>query len=102
MRRRERWAALGPRPWIYQGGAEPPGGQRPAPTLMPPWVVGVYLLGFGMLVSTRLDRMRCEAERTAVVTRYAQALRDRKRYRMALEKDAALIGRELRTIASRT
>jgi hypothetical protein len=69
---------------------------------MPPWVVGVYLLGFGMLVSTALDRMRFGGERTAVVTRYEQALRDWKRYRMAFEKDAALIGRELRTIASRT
>ena len=38
-------------------------------------MVGVYLLGFGMLASLVLDRMRFDGQRTAVLTRYEQALR---------------------------
>ena len=52
-------------------------------------MVGVYLLGFGMLVGTVLDRMRFDVQRTAVLTRYEQALSEWKTYRMTLEKDAA-------------
>jgi hypothetical protein len=63
--------------------------------------VGVSLLGFGMLVGMALDRMRFDVQRTAVLTGYEQALREWKTYRMAFEKDAALIRQEPRTTASR-
>ena len=63
--------------------------------------VGVYLLGFGMLVGMALDRMRFDAQRTAVLTRYELALREWKTYRMAFEKDAASIRQDPRTSASR-
>jgi hypothetical protein len=63
--------------------------------------VGVYLLGFGMLVGMALDRMRFDVQRTAALTRYEQALREWKTYRMAFEKDAALIRQEPQTSASR-
>jgi hypothetical protein len=62
--------------------------------------VGVYLLGFGMLVGMALDRMRFDGQRTAVLTHYEQALRDWNTYRMAFEKDAAVIRREPQTSAS--
>ena len=55
--------------------------------------VGVHLLGFGMLVGMALDRMRFDVQRTAVLTRYEQALREWKAHRMAFEKDAALLTR---------
>jgi hypothetical protein len=45
---------------------------------------GVHLLGFGILVGMVLDRMRFDVQRTAVLTRYEQALREWKTYRMAL------------------
>ena len=63
--------------------------------------VGAYLLGFGMLAGMALDRMRFGVQRTAVLTRYEQALREWKTYRMALEKDAASIRQGPQTIASR-
>ena len=62
--------------------------------------VGVYLLGFGILVGMMLDRMRFDGQRTAVLTRYEQALGEWKTYRMAFEKDAASIRQEPRTSAS--
>jgi hypothetical protein len=64
-------------------------------------MVGVYLLGFGMLVGTVLDRMRFDVQRTAVLTRYEQALSEWQTYRMAFEKDAASIRQEPQTSASR-
>lgn len=64
-------------------------------------IVGVYLLGFGMLVGVVLDRMRFDGQRTAVLTRYEQALHEWKTYRMAFEKDAASIRQEPWTSASR-
>ena len=54
-------------------------------------MVGVYLLGFGMLAGVVLDRMRFDGQRTAVLTRYEQALRRMEDVPMALEKDAASI-----------
>ena len=54
-----------------------------------------------MLVGTELDRMRFDVQRTAVLTRYEQALREWKTYRMAFEKDAALIRQAPQTSASR-
>ena len=63
--------------------------------------VGVYLLGFGMLVGIVLDRMRFDGQRTAVLTHYEQALREWKTYRMAFEKDAASIRQEPQTSVSR-
>jgi hypothetical protein len=63
--------------------------------------VGVYLLGFGMLVGMALDRMRFDVQRTAVLARYEQTLREWKTYRMALEKDAALVRQEPQARASR-
>ena len=47
-----------------------------------------------MLVGAVLDRMRFDAQRTAVLTRYEQALREWKTYRMVFEKYAALIRQE--------
>ena len=44
-----------------------------------------------MLVDMALDRMRFDVQRTAVLARYEQALREWKTYRMVFEKDAALI-----------
>jgi hypothetical protein len=61
--------------------------------------VGVYLLGFGMLVGMALDRMRFDGQRTAVLTRPEQALREWKTSRMAFEKDAASIRQEPQTSA---
>jgi len=54
-----------------------------------------------MLAGTALDRMRFDVQRTAVLARYEQALRDWKTYRMAFEKDAALVRLEPQTSASR-
>jgi len=62
--------------------------------------VGVYLLGFGMLVGMALDRMRFDGQRTAVLTRYEQALSEWKTYRMAFEKDAASSRQEPQNSAS--
>ncbi len=62
--------------------------------------VAVYLLGFGMLVGMALDRMRFDGQRTAVLTRYEQALGEWKTYRMAFEKDAASSRPEPQTRAS--
>jgi hypothetical protein len=62
--------------------------------------IGVYLLGFGMLVGTVLDRMRFDVQRTAVLTRYEQALREWQTYQMAFEKDAASIRQEPQASAS--
>jgi hypothetical protein len=61
-------------------------------------IVGVYLLGFGILVGVVLDRMRFDVQRTAVLTRYEQALREWKTDRMAFEKDAASIRQESRRV----
>jgi hypothetical protein len=63
--------------------------------------VGVYLLGFGMLVGMALDRMRFDGQRTAVLTHYEQTLRDWKTYRMVFEKEAASISQEPQTSARR-
>ena len=63
--------------------------------------VSVYLLGFGMLVGMALDRMRFDGQRTAVLSRYEQTLREWKTYRMAFEKDTASIRQEAQTAASR-
>ena len=45
--------------------------------------------------------MRFDVQRTAVLTRYEQALREWKTDRMAFEKDAASIRQETQTSASR-
>jgi hypothetical protein len=60
--------------------------------------IGVYLLGFGMLVGMALDRMRFDVQRTAVLARYEQALGEWKTYRMVFEKDAASIRQEPQTV----
>jgi hypothetical protein len=62
---------------------------------------GVYLLGLGMLAGAALDRMRFDVQRTSVLARYEQALRDWKTYRMAFEKDAGLVRQAPQTSASR-
>jgi hypothetical protein len=54
-----------------------------------------------MLVGTVLDRMPFDVQRTAVLTRYEQALREWKTDRMVFEKDGASIRQEPQTSASR-
>lgn len=49
---------------------------------------GVYLLGMGMLAGVAIDRMRFDRQRSDVLGRYEQALREWHSYRMALEKAA--------------
>ena len=48
-----------------------------------------YLLGFGILVGVAIDRMQYDRQRSDVLGRYEQTLREWQTYRMALEKDAA-------------
>lgn len=49
---------------------------------------GAYLLGVGMLVGVVVDRIRFDRQRSEVLGRYEQALRDWQTYRIALEKSA--------------
>lgn len=51
-------------------------------------LVGAYLLGVGMLVGVVVDRIRFDGQRSEVLGRYEQALRDWQTYRIALEKSA--------------
>jgi hypothetical protein len=44
--------------------------------------VGLYLLGFGMLMGVVIDRMRFDRQRADVLSRYEDTLR----HRMTLEK----------------
>jgi hypothetical protein len=48
--------------------------------------VGVYLVGLGMVTGMALDRMRFDRQRSEVIGRYEQALREWHAVRMALEK----------------
>jgi hypothetical protein len=50
--------------------------------------LGVYLVGFGMLAGMLTERMRFDRQRSEVLGRYEQALREWQTYRMALEKHA--------------
>ena len=50
--------------------------------------LGVYLVGLGMLAGVALDRMRFDRQRSEVLARYDQAVRDRQGYQIALEKRA--------------
>jgi hypothetical protein len=50
--------------------------------------LGVYLVGLGMLVGVMLDRMRFDHQRSEVLARYDQAVRDWQGFRIALEKKA--------------
>jgi hypothetical protein len=52
--------------------------------------LGVYLIGFGMLVGMALDRMRFDRERSEVLARYERSLTDLNAHRMALEKLAGV------------
>ena len=51
--------------------------------------LGAYIFGFGTLVGVAIEAMRYDRQRTDVLGRYEQALREWKTYRMALEKSAA-------------
>ena len=51
-------------------------------------LAGAYLLGVGMLVGVVVDRIRFDRQRSEVLGRYEQALRDWQTYRIALEKSA--------------
>jgi hypothetical protein len=51
-------------------------------------VVGAYLLGFGVLAGVVVDRMLFDQQRSEVLGRYEQALRQWHSYQMTLEKDA--------------
>lgn len=48
--------------------------------------LGVYLVGVGMLAGMAIDRMRFDRQRSEVLGRYEQALREWQTYRIALEK----------------
>lgn len=50
---------------------------------------GAYLLGVGVLGGVAIDRMLFDRQRSEVLHRYEEALRQWHAYRMALEKDAA-------------
>jgi hypothetical protein len=50
--------------------------------------LGVYLVSLGMLVGVMLDRMRFDHQRSEVLARYDQAVRDWQGFRIALEKKA--------------
>lgn len=49
-------------------------------------LVGAYLLVLGMLAGVAVERIRFDRQRSEVVGRYEQALRDWQSYRIALEK----------------
>jgi len=51
-------------------------------------LVGAYLLVVGMLAGMVIDRIRFDGQRSEVIGRYEQALRDWQTYRIALEKSA--------------
>ena len=50
--------------------------------------LGAYLIGVGMLAGVVIDRMWYDQQRSEVLGRYEQALRDWHTYRMELEKHA--------------
>ena len=51
--------------------------------------LGAYLLGVGMLAGVAIDKMRYDRQRSEVLGRYEQTLREWQTYRMALEKNPA-------------
>jgi hypothetical protein len=51
-------------------------------------LIGAYLLVVGVLAGVAMDRMLWDRERSDVLDRYDQALREWKTYRIALEKSA--------------
>lgn len=51
-------------------------------------LVGAYLLVVGMLAGMVIDRIRFDGQRSEVLGRYEQALRDWQTYRITLEKSA--------------
>jgi hypothetical protein len=51
-------------------------------------LVGSYLLVVGMLAGMVVDRIRFDRQRSEVLGRYEEALRDLQTYRIALEKSA--------------
>jgi uncharacterized protein YutD len=50
--------------------------------------LGAYLVGVGMLAGTALDRVRFDRQRSEVLARYDQAVRDWQAYQIALEQRA--------------
>lgn len=50
--------------------------------------LGAYLAGFGVLTGMVIERIRFDGQRSEVIGRYQQALREWQMYRIALEKDA--------------
>jgi hypothetical protein len=48
--------------------------------------LGAYLIGFGVLAGMVIERMRFDQQRSDVLGRYEQALREWKASRIALEK----------------
>lgn len=52
------------------------------------FLVGAYLLVLGVLAGMVVDRMRFDVQRSEVLGRYEEALRDWQTYRIALEKSA--------------
>jgi hypothetical protein len=52
-------------------------------------LLGVYLVGVGILAGMVIDRMRFDRQRSEVLGRYEQALREWQTFRIALEQGAA-------------
>ena len=50
--------------------------------------LGAYLVGFGILTGMVIERIRFDGQRSEVIGRYQQALREWQIHRIALEKDA--------------
>jgi hypothetical protein len=48
--------------------------------------LGAYLVGLGVLSGMMMERMRFDSQRSEVIGRYQQALREWQMYRIALEK----------------
>ena len=51
--------------------------------------LGLYLVGFGMLVGVAVERMRFDHKRAAVLDRYEEALREWHAFKISLEKNVA-------------
>lgn len=49
-------------------------------------LVGLYLFGCGMLVGVVIDRVQFDRQRSEVLSRYEQALRERQGSQMMLEQ----------------
>jgi hypothetical protein len=58
--------------------------------------LGLYLLGFGMLAGTAVERMRFDYKRANVLRGYDEAVQEWRAFRMELEKNRGAASRTLR------